>query len=623
MSAKKAPNPHSPACAAPPQPNWRRLAGPILVALAATAAAFWTIDPARGGPGVTCDEPYHVGYGKRLVTAWRKQGLGFFLPANIAANFGWEQDRPDAPPVHPPLGNWLLGWMNHWCEAPADHDNAAVISIVGPRLVPAMAFGLLVFLVGVATLRMAGPLAGTVAAAGVCLVPRVFGHAHLAALDMLTTFWFVAAILAAIEADVRGGRWWHYAIAGVVWGLAMLTRLSGVLVAPPVAVWMLWRLRHRAIVPVAIWGLAGVGTLLVGWPWLWLDPIGNMVQFLGTGTHRQSIKVFYAGAVWGDTPDHQAPWHYAPVMFAAALPLGLLVLGLLGLWSRTVGWDKQSAVPRQNAGQNTPGAVPPARGDAHSGGTALSLSHPTVSVAPAALRLSHPTSSPGYWLVIGSLGFVMILVSWPGRPIYDGVRLFLMVFPLWAVSVGIGAKWLVEHRVWSRWSYGARVGVVAVAVAAQGIGLILYHPCYLSHYSLLVGGLCGAERLGFEVTYWGDSVTEDLLQTVADRAGGQGVLFGPNLAPYQAPYVGFLSPAINRSQSWLVGCDANGSGVGNSARGSRYAVIYRRKANLGDLPEPLLTAPVIAERAILGVWVARVIESPLFKGAASAQTLPR
>jgi hypothetical protein len=607
MSAKKTPSLDSPACPAPAQPDRRRLAGPVLVALAATAAAFWTIDPARGGPGVTCDEPYHVGYGKRLVTAWRTQGLEFFLAANIAKNFHWEQDRPDAPPVHPPLGHWLLGWMNHWFEPSADHDQPAAISIVGPRFVPAAAFGLLVFIVGLATLRMAGPLAGTVAAAGVFLVPRVFGHAHLAALDMLTTFWFVAAILAAIEAHARGGRWWHYSMAGVVWGLAMLTRLSGVLVAPPVVVWMIWRLRHRAIVPLLTWGLAGAGTLFASWPWLWLDPIGHTMRFLATGINRQSIKVFYAGTVWGDATDHQAPWHYAPVMFAVALPLGLLALGLLGLW----------AVVRRQL------SVGSCRLSVISGRRQLSTDNCQPTTANCQLSTDNCQLTTAYWLVMGSLALVLIASSWPGRPIYDGVRLFLMVFPLWAISVGIGAKWLVEHRAWSRWSYVARVGVVAAAVAAQGIGLILYHPCYLSHYSLLVGGLPGAQRLGFEVTYWGDSVTEDLLQEAARRAEGQSVLFGPNLAPYQAPYVGFLSPALNRSQSFLVGWNKEDPRVRESAQNCRYAVIYRREANLADLPEPILNGPVVAEKAILGVWLARVIESPLFRGTVFAQTTPR
>ena len=43
--------------------------------------------------------------------------------------------------------------------------------------------------------------------------------------------------------------------------------------------------------------------------------------------------------------------------------------------------------------------------------------------------------------------FVLLIFSLPGTPVYDGVRLFLMVFPLWAVWVGIGAGWLVSRAV--------------------------------------------------------------------------------------------------------------------------------------------------------------------------------
>jgi hypothetical protein len=551
----------------PPIPAGRRpLAGPVLVAALATVAAILTSLPEWGGPGVTCDEPYHVGYGKRLVAAWRHQGLKFFLPANIRQNFDWASNPPpNAPPAHPPLGNWLLGWAHHLVDPYP--DDPTVISVAAPRFVAALFFGLLVLLVGLATLRMAGPLAGTVAAAGVFLVPRVFGHAHLAALDMLTTFWFVAAVLAVIEADARGGKWWHFLIAGIIWGLAMLTRLTGVLVAPPVAVWMLWRLRLRAVVPLVFWGLAGLVTFFVGWPWLWLDPLGRIRQFLDTATNRVSIHVFYAGSVWGDAPDHQAPWHYVPVMFAVALPLGLLVLGLLGVWARR--------------------------------------------------RLRE--GAPGYWLVMGSLALVLVAFSWPGRPIYDGVRLFLMAFPLWAVSVGIGAKWVTEQWPLRRWSPPVRMGAIVALVAIQGIGLILYHPCYLSHYSLLVGGLPEAERLGFEVTYWGDSVTEDLFQALAPQAKGQVILFGPSLAPYQS-YLGVLSPSLapllEKGEVFFDGW----SNVSRSlAARCRYAVIYRRKANLADLPEALLAGKVVAERRVLGVWVARVVESPLFRGSPSTK----
>ena len=58
--------------------------------------------------------------------------------------------------------------------------------------------------------------------------------------------------------------------------------------------------------------------------------------------------------------------------------------------------------------------------------------------------------------------FVLLVFSLPGTPVYDGVRLFLMVFPLWAVWVGIGAGWLVSRGssivpIYSRRAYARRV----------------------------------------------------------------------------------------------------------------------------------------------------------------------
>jgi hypothetical protein len=526
--------------------RFQRLA-PIAIGLVACVATIATLAPEDGGPGMTCDEPYHVAYGKRLVRAFRQQGLGFFRPTNIRRNFDW---RPDGPPVHPPLGNWLLGWTHHVFD-PAPND-PYTISIVAARFAPAIAFGLLVFLVGWSAGRLEGPLAGAVASAAVFLVPRVFGHAHLAALDMLTAFFFVSAAIAVVEADVRGGRLGWYALSGVVWGLAVLTRLHGLLMVPPVMIWLGWRRRMRGILPFAVWLAAGGVTVFTGWPWLWLDPIRHAAQFVFTATARMPIHVFYMGQAWAD---RDVPRHYAVVMFAATLPLGLLILGVLGLWGRR--------------------------------------------------RLSG--SPPGFYLFAGAMVFPLAVFSWPGVPVYDGVRLFLMIFPLWAVAVGVGAKWLIEHRMWATRGLPLRLGAIAGLVAAQGIGLVLYHPCYLSHYSLLVGGLPGATRLGFEVGYWGDAVTESLLKEVGEEGKPSAAVFGPNLAPFQAPFVTACSPTLTRRKVDVVGWEGGRKGT---EAGCRYGIFYHRRADLDGIPDELLNSKMLAEQRILGVWTARVVEFP-------------
>jgi len=484
--------------------------------------------------------------GKYLVTALRLQGLTFFTPANIRNNFPW---TPSGPPVHPPLGNWMLGCIHRLFDRSADEPLA--VSVTASRFAPALAFGLLVLLVGLWTTRAEGRLAGTVAAAAVALVPRVFGHAHLAALDTFTSLFFVAAVLAVIEADRRGGRWWHFAAAGIAWGLAMLVRLHGVLVLPPVMVWLVWRRGWRALIGAGVWIAAGMATLLAGWPWLWLAPLAHLKQFLASGTGRQPIHVFYLGKVWAA---HAVPWHYPVVTFLVALPLGLLLLGILGLWS----------------------------------------------------EIRCRRDKPDVFLVIGAMCFLLAVFSWPGVPVYDGVRLFLPIFPFWAILVGMGAGWIVRHPVPKALTARTRVLALTIFLGLQGIGLIAYHPCYLSHYGLQVGGLSGAQRLGFELTYWGDAVQEPLLAEAARCVPGGTVVLGPSLAPFQAPAIEMSSPSLARANTRLIGWDPSAK----EAMQSRHAILYHRKADLGQSGGVLLGGRVIGEYGKQGVWLARLIEYP-------------
>ncbi|MHB1034649.1 MAG: ArnT family glycosyltransferase [Pirellulales bacterium] len=526
--------------------------------MAACLSVFWTLSPVSGGPGITCDELYHVAKGKRLVWAWRQQGLAFFRPENIERNFPWQ---PGSPPMHPPLGQWVLGWTQHLVDPAPDDPRAA--SIAAARLAPPLAFGLLILLVGLSTSVAEGPLAGTVASAAVALVPRMFGHAHLASLETFTALSFVAAILALIEAVRRGGRTWQFALAGIVWGLAMLTRFHGVLIAPVALVWMAWHLRRRAWIVAPVWAAAGLATLLIGWQWLWLAPVERLGQFFRATTQRQPLHVFYLGQVW---LDQDVPRHYAWVMTAVTLPLGLLLLGLIGIW----------VVRKRLVGDP---------------------------------RLS---------LVAGNLLFVLLVFSLPGTPVYDGVRLFLMVFPLWAVLAASGAKWLAERLALTRppdvpaalGSTSSRRFAWAAFVlfmALQGVGLWIYHPCQLSHYSLLVGGLAGAEKLGFEVTYWGDTVREPLLAEAAELAPGKEVLYGPHLAPWQAAAVESESPALLENRVRLVGWDSSRAA---DTAGIHYAIVYHRKADLAQVRRVVQDGKMIAEYQLQGVWLARLYEMP-------------
>jgi len=570
--------------------------GPILIALAATVATLATLAPDGAGPGVTCDELYHVYQGKQLVTALRQQGFSFFMPANIDRNFNWQ---PGGPPVQAPLGYWILG-STHWLFDPAP-DDPSVISIAAARFAPALAFSLLILLVGIWTMQRDGALAGTVAAAAMALTPRLFGHAHLASLDMLTTLFFTAAVLASAEA-VRRERLGAYAIAGIVWGLAILVRLHGLLAAPPIVLWFLWRLRRKALWPALVWFTSGGITVLAGWPWLWLDPVGRFHQYLSSGTGRQALHTFYLGQIWAD---RDVPWHYPWVMTAVTVPVGFLILGGIGiwvrcisplsLWEKTWGWMGRREKRAIQEDVCLPHPRPLSRLRARGDSACNALSPTSASLPDEGILLA------------AVMVFVLCVFSWPGTPVYDGVRLFLMVFPLWAIWTGVGARRVMEMSVFMSKPSWLRHTALALLVAMQGIGLLIYCPCHLSYYNLLAGGLAGAERLGFEVTYWGDAIREPMLAEAVRRSPDRPILFAPNLAPFQAPAVSISSPSLREAGLALVGFDRSSL---QTAKKSQYAVVYHRRADLPSIECLLKQGRVVSEYEMQGVWLARLLELP-------------
>ncbi len=142
-------------------------------------------------------------------------------------------------------------------------------------------------------------------------------------------------------------------------------------------------------------------------------------------------------------------------------------------------------------------------------------------------------------LLAGSILFFLILFS-TRVPVYDGERLFLNVFPAWAMLIGLGFGWL-----WDRAIPGGRGRlVIGGLLIAQGFGVVAMHPFGLSYYNILVGGLPGARAMGLEVTYWSDAVDNVLLDRLAREARpGVSVAMVPTLYPGQ----GALTTGFNRT----------------------------------------------------------------------------
>jgi hypothetical protein len=224
-------------------------------------------------------------------------------------------------------------------------------------------------------------------------------------------------------------------------------------------------------------------------------------------------------------------------------------------------------------------------------------------------------------LLLGAALFPLLVFSIPHVPVYDGVRLFLMAFPAWALLVGQGAA-LVYSQLESRWRAAGAGVATGLFIACQGYGVVHYHPFQLSYYNCLLSdglrhplewlrgpvriqrvleltsGLRGADALGFEVTYWGDAVTPGLIARWSE------------LAPENSCAV--LVPALHRVQAMMYETGAltrRGQSIRIALESPcAYLIVYNRKAYLSDeeVRAILRDQTPLAQLHLDGVWLSAI-----------------
>ncbi len=505
----------------------------LMAATVAGLAVLLTL----GDPGLSIDEPLDVRPGRTYVATLQARGWRFFERVIVEQVFG---DNAE----HPPLGRWLLGLASSLGEPfqimlfGADPTGLYVLS---GRIAPALAFAILVGVVAAESSRRWCRAAGIGAGWALLVMPRVFAHAHLAALDTFLSLFWTTALLAGVRATAPPASTRTIIKAGAFWSLALLTKIHAWLLLPIVAIWAFTRLSWQcAFKTIAAWTLTGVGLFLAGWPWLWYDTPARWKSYWGTSVQRATIMVEYFGRIM---PDRDVPWHYPWVYFAVTVPVGLQLLGIYGL---VEGW-------RQRRVDRFP------------------------------------------WLLAATIMVFLGLFS-TRIPVYDGERLFLHVFPAWAMLIGLGFG-----RLWQRWGT-IRSGryLLTGLLVMQCHGALALHPFGLSYYNMLTGGLPGAQRLGLELTYWSDAVDRVLLDRLAAeiRPGARAAL-APTLYPGQGTLT--TTAALVRRDVVLQDDEA--------AKGSEWVVVSRRRAYW----KPDLTARLesgmgqrVFTRNRQGVWLSAI-----------------
>jgi 4-amino-4-deoxy-L-arabinose transferase-like glycosyltransferase len=479
--------------------RWLRRAIGILLALHAFAIVLANQDDV----GLSRDETTYMAVGERYAGWWLDLVTftdGVTAEKRITATWGGKPGGANNT-EHPPLVKTIMGLSERIL-----HRGLGWTDRVTAHRVPGAAFyALLVGLVFAMVLAVWGLPEAVVAALLVTFMPRGVFHASLANFDVpITAMWF-----ATIYAYWRGlaSRWWAIG-AGVAFGLALATKHNAVLLPFALVVHYAWvalrsqRLERRERLaglrelprarrigpwlaatgaalgrgiarmrPSMLVALAVLGPLVLYavWPYLWLDPFGNVAEWIGFHTRHVHYNFEYLGDNWNAPP---FPWHVPLVTTLFTLPVVTLAAGVIGAGVLLV---------RARRGESA-----------------------DADRAPALLLFLSAGASMGPFL-LGSTPIFGAEKHW--MPAFPTICVFAGVGAIWAArvairAVGKRAAWVEARR--SRLLCPATCAVVGLAVVAAA-ATETHHaqPYALTHYNALAGGAPGGADLGMNRQFWG------------------------------------------------------------------------------------------------------------------------
>jgi 4-amino-4-deoxy-L-arabinose transferase-like glycosyltransferase len=509
------------------------------------------------GPGLTLDESINLEQGVYLADAIGQHGPLLLTPSVAKQVFGVDRYLSD----YPPLGRMLLGLTHQLTGWLIPGSESTAYNVPAARLGSCLAFAATVFLIAEFSRRRYGMVTGLCAALMLIGMPNVIGHARLASLESATNLAWVAAMLPLLA-------WWtkekpptvvQTIVSGLLWGILLLTKVQGLFLPVIVFLWAVWQFRWQAIRPLAVYGFTGAVVFFAGWPWLWLDPVANVLQYLSRTTDRSTLYCWYFGQRY---TDKAVPWHFPFVMTLISLP-AWTVVGLL-------------------------------------------------------IRAAKKSFDRTEHLLLLCILFPLIVFAVPGVPVYDGTRLFLIVMPPMAMLAGRGfALWLAARRPLqtlptsplSTESLSTATGTVRAAwqvvvcwalISIAPLFWIL-QPLAISQYGVLAGGNRGAAWMGMEAGYWSDALNSDFWSQVPEDCD---LLVAPVSYQFQLNAIEALVPIVQQRRIRLTAFQYDPAGqTGN------LLLIHR----LADLrPELAIVPPgatVIAEASDSGVVYARVIDT--------------
>ena len=465
----------------------RLYAAAALVIAVAYFAVLWGT---ASTVGFVRDEGYYF-KAAELYSGWFSTLLSSrffdaFRDPEILKHFDYNHEHPplakltQAATFH--LFHGLLGWASPSTGFRAAGFLFAALSVVAT------------FLLG---RQLVSARVGLLAAAMLMVMPRYFFDAHLACFDVaITAFWGLS-----IWAFVRALRapptvvWRRAVFAGVVFGLALATKLNALFLPFLFVLWWLWapptglhfgrRMGPSGSLDVTLPAIPGVlfACALIGplvffalWPYLWHDPVGRVGAYLAFHMNHEHYPASYFHELLVAPP---FPWHFPFVMTALTVPAPVLGLASIGI------------------------------------GVALVR-------AVRGWRLSDV-------VLVSATLLPIVLIALPKTPVFGGVKHWYNALPTLCVLAARSLFWVVDRferaGVRGRWRPVLAAALVVLALGPGALGIVRSHPDGIGFYNELAGGFRGGAALGMQRGFWGGLAHPRYVDTLSALHGGKGRVF--------------------------------------------------------------------------------------------------
>jgi len=280
--------------------------------------------------------------------------------------------------------------------------------------------------------------------------PLLFGHAFINPKDIpflvfcVITNYFGIALLKS----TRNRQFVVFGVLfGVFLGLTASIRVIGPLIGVFFLISALFTRNKSVIISVIVSGIIAISVMTVTWPFLWSDPVSNLLVVLKHMSNNPTeLAVLYEGILFRA---NVMPLSYIPKMIFFTLTEPVFALSFCGFLIFSFKRDYRKA---------------------------------WIEVFPTLM------------IFIFILGYILI-----SRPaVYDGFRHFLFILPALFILAGFFFDFLFTSFPTSKWVFS----LISILLLLPGfIGIIHYHPYQYTYYNFFAGGVSGAFR-NYETDYW-------------------------------------------------------------------------------------------------------------------------